>query len=384
MNKTLLFVLVLELTAFSLQSSLLKNKFLRYVVNSESIWGSTVLPGCNTSVFKEMFSDKYVIEEHQKATDDGYNLLIFRVNLSDSEKAKLSDEYKKNLGKIVLLQHGLFDSADSWFYAGENLSVGFYMINKGYDVWVGNNRGNKYSHSSTDPNVKPKDFFDYCFDDMAKYDIPAFYNYILDYTKQETLIYFGHSMGTSQFFAAAVDDTTTELVTLKTEKFFAFAPIVYMNHVGSTTLKWITDIKALIGLTAKVLGLYEVFPNSCINEPKWAELVQIACDTLNLLCDNVIPGIKIDPTYDIMFDDTKKLLTHYPAGSSIRNLIKYAQAIDMGDKEKFQKYDFGTFENLKKYGTVKAPYWDLTKLKVKTVLLGGDLDELGSVRDVAN
>ena len=65
----------------------------------------------DTSSFKKMFSTKYIVEEHNVTTEDGYVLLIFRVNLIDSEKAKLAPEFKENIEKVVFIQHGLFGSA---------------------------------------------------------------------------------------------------------------------------------------------------------------------------------------------------------------------------------------------------------------------------------
>ena len=60
-----------------------------------------------------MFSSKYIVEEHNVTTEDGYILTIFRVNLIESEKAKLTSNLKENIGKVVFIQHGLFGSADA-------------------------------------------------------------------------------------------------------------------------------------------------------------------------------------------------------------------------------------------------------------------------------
>jgi predicted alpha/beta hydrolase len=45
------------------------------------------------------------------------------------------------------------------------------LANQGYDVWVGNSRGNAYSSPLI--NTKIKAFWDFSFDEMAKYDLPA-------------------------------------------------------------------------------------------------------------------------------------------------------------------------------------------------------------------
>jgi pimeloyl-ACP methyl ester carboxylesterase len=294
----------------------------------------------------------------------------------------LSPEFKKNEHKVIQLQHGLFDSSDSWFYAGEEHAIGFYVVNRGYDVWVGNNRGNKYSHTDT-KNMSDSTFFDYCFDDMADHDLPAIYNYVLGQTGAEKLTWIGHSMGTSQFFAAAVDAKTKEFVTKKTEKFIALAPIVYMNHVGSNVLNLGAIIGSAIGYAAKTIGLYEI-PPSCEPSPKLTRFFQWTCNTFQMLCDKIVPGISIQPKMDIVYDDTEKFFSHMPAGSSMKNLLKYAQAINMSETQVFQRYDYGFAGNMYHYHQTSAPVWDMSVMQVPTVLVGGQLDDLGSVIDVAN
>ena len=50
--------------------------------------------------------------------------------------------------------HGLVDSADSWIINGRQNSIGFILADAGYDVWLANTRGNKYSerHLFYDPD----------------------------------------------------------------------------------------------------------------------------------------------------------------------------------------------------------------------------------------
>lgn len=44
----------------------------------------------------------------------------------------------------ILLMHGLLSSSDVFILNDENKALAFVLANRAYDVWLGNNRGNKY------------------------------------------------------------------------------------------------------------------------------------------------------------------------------------------------------------------------------------------------
>lgn len=84
---------------------------------------------------------------------------------------------------VVLLQHGLLDSSDTWIVNDEDKAPAFLIANRGYDVWLGNNRGNVHSrkHVKLHPFFAP--FWDFTLEDFAIYDLPAGFKYINDITK---------------------------------------------------------------------------------------------------------------------------------------------------------------------------------------------------------
>jgi len=97
------------------------------------------------------------LETHNVTTEDGYVLKMFRIR----EKKTRANKH----AKVVFLQHGLFASGGTFIkYADSNTPV-LNLARQGYDVWVGNNRGNLYSHENIhiDADANPKEFHDYSF-----------------------------------------------------------------------------------------------------------------------------------------------------------------------------------------------------------------------------
>ena len=96
------------------------------------------------------------------------------------------------------MMHGLDDSADAWIVNQPSKAPAFVAARAGYDVWLGNWRGNKYSrrHVSLDPDLDSEEFFDFTFTDMAKHDLPSLLKRIKSCTGAPNIAYVGHSMGT--------------------------------------------------------------------------------------------------------------------------------------------------------------------------------------------
>lgn len=64
---------------------------------------------------------------------------------------------------------------------------------------------------------------------MGIRDLPAMINYVTDY-KKDSLIYIGHSMGTTTFY---VMSSEIPEMSSKVRIMFSLAPVAFMNHLKS-------------------------------------------------------------------------------------------------------------------------------------------------------
>ena len=78
-----------------------------------------------------------------------------------------------------------------------SLTIGYILADAGYDVWMGNNRGNKYSRANVDPECdpdkNPDKFWKFSWHQMGISDLPAMIDYVLNATGNSSLYYAGHS-----------------------------------------------------------------------------------------------------------------------------------------------------------------------------------------------
>jgi len=238
------------------------------------------------------------------------------------------------------------------------------LANIGYDVWLGNNRGNKYSrsHISLNPD-KDKNFWNYSYHEMGKYDLPAMIDFIQLTTRSNRKItYVGHSQGTSQLFAGMT--LLPDYFEQKINGFIALGPVTNIKNVNQSFLNLLVDFK--LDKVFSNLGIYELLRNS----DSLNKLEKTLCTLITSICQGLL---KLIADYDIKDDDLDRFIVfiaHFPSGSSTRSFLHFAQSI---------RYDnFASFEDMVPYDFSKA------SKKIPIALLVGKDDRLATVTDNRN
>lgn len=329
-------------------------------------------PDCLKNITELIQSKGYLCEEHKVITNDGYILGLFRIPYPRNASNSTSP------GKPVLVQHGLLDSAATWIMNFPQQSLGFLLADAGYDVWLGNVRGNTYSRAHTKYNPDTDEaFWDFSWDDMARDDLPSMINYILATTKQTKIAYVGHSQGTMIGFSefGRLDSTLQNNVSF----YAALAPVAHLQYTKSP-LKYLFTIPTdPEKLWHQLFGKKDFLPES--NIIKW--LGEYACGNViidPLVCDNILLIICGPEKKNRNETRMEVYVTHEPAGTSVKNMIHFAQ---MFRSKEFQAYDYGSpTENQKHYNQTTAPIYTIRPMRIPTAIFWSGEDWLADPEDV--
>ena len=134
-------------------------------------------------------SDGYNGQRYQVETKDEYLLVLHRISLQNETSSK----------PPVFLMHGLFANSFDYLMTGPKIAMAYLLADNGYDVWIGNSRGGKFSMKHKTLSSESEEFWDYSFHEIGFYDLPAMIDYMLNETKSSKAFYVGHSQGSTSF-----------------------------------------------------------------------------------------------------------------------------------------------------------------------------------------
>ncbi|XP_064370075.1 lipase member M-like isoform X2 [Dromaius novaehollandiae] len=239
-------------------------------------------PECFMNVSEIIRYHGYPSEEYEVTTEDGYILRVFRIP---------GGRNSPNTGKkpVVFLHHGTVGDSIHWISNLPNNSLGFILADAGYDVWLGNSRGNTWSLKHKTLRPCQKEFWQFSFDEIGKHDIPAELYFAMNKTGQKQVYYVGHSEASTAGFIAF--STYPELAQ-RVKVFFALGPVATITYASSPLVILACIPQPLLRLTLGYKGVFH--QNELLKRP-----LTLICRSWGKVCGSILS---------------------YAAGGRIRNL----------------------------------------------------------------
>eukprot|EP00879_Flechtneria_rotunda_P000554 GHRR01000660.1.p1 GENE.GHRR01000660.1~~GHRR01000660.1.p1 ORF type:complete len:576 (+),score=135.60 GHRR01000660.1:200-1927(+) len=330
----------------------------------------------------------YPLERHAVVTPDGYELIMYRVPYG----AQRNNQPGKR--PVVFLQHGVTLASDSFAILNQNESLAFILADAGFDVWMGNTRGNTYSRRNLQGLYAFQlEFWYFGLDQLALLDLSTMVDFALATSGASKLGYVGHSQGCTLAYllCAAKPEYNNKFSVLA-----HLGPVVFVDFFRAVTLRALAIISADQFLYLLRIG--EFLPNR-LTAPLYGTL----CPAwpLDEVCTAALSLIFFGPSLFITPDDYISIATTWPSSVGSRNLVHWAQNFRTPELE-LRQYDFGTACNLTEwkpgrgfipkpfketcnqyaYGTLVPPAYDFTKVTCPNVIFSGEVDVVSVATDI--
>ncbi|XP_067203426.1 lipase 3-like isoform X2 [Linepithema humile] len=309
----------------------------------------------------------YPLDIHDIITEDGYTLQLHRIPYGRNKNKKAQSETRSP----ILLVHGLVGSSADWVLTGPEKS----LADAGYDVWLGNNRGNIYSRNHTSLSPTDRAFWDFSYHEFGIYDLPAMVDHVLHTTGHDKIFYGGHSEGTTQFWVMTSEKPEYNS---KIALMIGLAPAAFMGNIRG-------PIRKLAKLTYLGVWVGETFGYPELrSRSTWGKFVlSLFCQNMvnaQFFCSNLLFLVAGINREELNTKDLTVILTHLPAGASWKQVVHYGQGyIDPGQ---FRQFNYGEDKNLRMYNSTIPPAYQLERITTPIALFSSDNDWLATTKDV--
>ncbi|XP_055595869.1 lipase 3-like [Uranotaenia lowii] len=365
-------------------------------------------------VMETIETANYPCEVHVVTTKDGYILKLHRIP-DPSQLQEESSDYENNSGQtqsetvlndddattsqqnnnahdddkdndiapfrgVVLLMHGLFSTAADFVITGPESGLAFVLADAGYDVWMANARGSRFSRKNLHLTPKAAQFWDFSWHEIGTVDLPAIIDYILRHTGLRQIAYVGHNQGMTALLALlAAERPTSSRYGQKIATAIGMAPIAFLGGAGSNEIiQGLARFNDQLGLTLNTMNIYELTPSEAV-------LKFLG----NVICSGSPTGAKdicTDLLVEVFGYSSEQarlmlpgLLENMLSGISTKQLLHYGQLMQ---SKKFQQYDYrNPITNAQRYKSTRVPEYDLSKIKIPFTLFYGTRDMFTSALD---
>lgn len=304
----------------------------------------------------------YPCLEYKVTTTDGFILGVQRI-----PRGRIANVRESR--PPVFLQHGLFQGGDTWFENPPDQSLGFILADAGFDVWVGNVRGTRWSHGHVSLPRGAKEFWDWSFDELAENDLPAMLELIHNVTRSK-IYYVGHSQGTIMAFAAFTNAKVIHMMAAAA----LLSPIAFLSNITSPFAR--TAVNLRLDQVAKGLGVHQLNLRSQFA----VEMVDRVCVSRQVNCGDLLTSIT-GPNCCFNNSRLSYYLEFEPHPSSTKNLEHLFQMIRKGT---FAKFDYGAVGNWRHYASSTPPEYDLLSIPkdFPVFMAYGGVDAMADLNDV--
>ncbi|KAH6929027.1 hypothetical protein HPB50_022486 [Hyalomma asiaticum] len=335
----------------------------------------------------------YPVQEFTVTTEDSYDIMIQRI-----PHGRVRTPVPWGGKPVAFLMTGLLCSSADFVVNMPDQSLGFILADHGFDVWLGNVRGNCYSKHHF-LKTRQKKYWDFSFDEMIKYDLPAQIDMILHETRRNWLLYLGWSQGSLIMFGLL---SSQPQYNQKVRLFNAMAPVAFLGHMTSY-------LKRSVPFGGFLRGVFQMTLNGAFMAKKTIISKKLA----KKVCKSYWQGITCKTSFKIMNGGLpiEMNLTRFPvymantpAGSSVRNIYHFAQCdsrhchtltmcahsncsarpLQIIKANRLQHFDWGPIKNKIIYGQKEAPKYDLKKVTAPVALYWSDGDVLVCPQDVTH
>ncbi|XP_023163817.1 lipase 3 [Drosophila hydei] len=315
----------------------------------------------------------YPVEEHTVHTPDDYILTIYRIPTSPKLQAMNQTQEKKK--PVVFLQHGILCASDDWIINGPETSLAYMFADAGYDVWLGNARGNTYSRQHKHIHPDTSDFWKFSWHEIGVYDLAAMLDFALAVSDSKSLHFVAHSQGTTTYFVLM---SSLPWYNDKVRTVHLLAPIAYMRNHSFILSKLGGMLLGSPSVLSWVLGNMELLPITSIQKILCEHVCSVG-SMLKFLCSGLLDFIGGWGTRHLNHTLLTDVCETHPAGASTTQIIHYLQLYTSGD---FRQYDHGREQNEIIYRQAEPPSYNVQNINSCVNMYYSDNDYMSAVEDV--
>ncbi len=140
-----------------------------FILDYWNLYFRTLLIAIFFDLSSNLFANRFSLLKKNKLCNQNRYPIDLTVTTSDGFILSLqhiphglkgnNDNNNREIKPVVFLQHGLLDSSATWVMNSAQESLPFILADQGFDVWMGNNRGNFYSNTNTKYNPDQSEFW---------------------------------------------------------------------------------------------------------------------------------------------------------------------------------------------------------------------------------